>query len=112
MKKRTWHYLLKPAEYEVFCNNGGRINKKHKTEWSEYEHKIWCYDCKKDMDGFPGIFGGPIPYEATLMMMGPYCFHRYNIKRKVIEKPIQTKPGGRFYYRVDKEATKKFIKMV
>lgn len=45
LKKRTWHYIQKPYEYEMTCDkcNG------HNIEWSEYEGKIWCYDCKAQL---------------------------------------------------------------
>jgi hypothetical protein len=57
LKKRTWHYIQKPIEYEITCDKCGG----HNTWWSEFEGMIWCYDCKVDTRGTPGIFDGPIP---------------------------------------------------
>ena len=107
LKKRTWHYLYEPADYEIHCMKNGKINAKHKVTWSEYEGMIWCYDCKEDMKGFGGIFDGPIPYEATKMITGRLCFHRYNMIRKVIEAPVMR--NGRMYYRADLRLTKKLL---
>jgi hypothetical protein len=64
MKKREWIYCQKPQEYDIECDICGGTN----IEWSEYEHKIWCYDCKKDTDGTGGIFDGPIPMGLCEMM--------------------------------------------
>lgn len=64
MKKRTWHYLLKPAAFEMACDKCNSTN----LDWSEWSGKIWCYDCKIDTDGFAGVFGGPIPVNACEMM--------------------------------------------
>lgn len=63
-KKRTWCYSQYPAVYEVLCDKCGGTN----TSWSEYEHHIWCFDCKKDVKGTEGIFGGPVPIEACHLM--------------------------------------------
>lgn len=51
--------------------------------WSEYEHKIWCYDCEIDTEGFEGIFGGPIPIRVTYML--GLNFNRINLETKEIE---------------------------
>lgn len=95
--KRTWHYLLDPAEYGVHCNNRGKVNPSHKVAWSEYEGMIWCFDCKKDMRGFGGIFNGPIPVEATKLILGRQCFYRYNLERKCVEYPVTRK--GKIFFR-------------
>lgn len=93
-KKRTWHYLFEPKEYEVYCDNGIKRgeepNTNHKTTWSEWAGMIWCYDCKLDMPGFGGVFDGPIPEGAMEMIMGPICFHRYSLTRKIIQEPYHT----------------------
>ena len=73
MKKRTWHYAYAPALYSVYCDKCTSPN----TWWSEYEHMIWCYDCKIDTKGTKGVFGGPIGVEITKLLIGPYAFHRY-----------------------------------
>lgn len=108
-KKRAWHYIYSPEYYEVACDNGGAVNPEHKIAWSEYEGMIWCYDCKQDMKGFGGIFDGPIPYELSLLIFGKYCFHRFDIIKKVVRVPVQSKTSGRIAYRIDKAATKKFL---
>lgn len=73
---------MEPRQYEVLCEK----NIKHKTWWSEFEGMIWCYRCKKDMNGTGGIFDGPIPLEATKLILGENCFDRFNMKTKKIEK--------------------------
>lgn len=62
--KRDSCYCQKPTVYEISCDICGGIN----ITWSEFEHMIWCYDCKKDTPGNPGIFGGPIPSEVCKML--------------------------------------------
>jgi len=76
MKKRTWHYIQKPASYEISCDKCGG----HNIEWSEFVHRIWCYDCKKDVRGTPGIFGGPIPIGACAVL--GISFDRWDMKKK------------------------------
>jgi hypothetical protein len=107
LKRRKWHYLYNPIDYSVYCNSGGKINKEHKTAWSEFEHMIWCYDCLEDMSGSGGIFDGPIPYQGSQMIIGELCFHRYNLVKKVVEAPVMSK--GKMYYRTDKALTKKLM---
>jgi hypothetical protein len=63
LKKREWCYVMNPSSYEIACDLCGGSN----IEWSEYEHMIWCYDCKKDTRGNGGIFDGPIPIMAAKM---------------------------------------------
>lgn len=106
--KRTWVYIHPPEFYEVYCDNGGKINKDHKTAWSEFEHMIWCYDCKLDMRGFDGIFGGPIPVQATWMLMGRHAFYRFNLVTKKIEVDVHGR--GKIYYRPHAGLTKKLVK--
>lgn len=112
LKKRTWHYLLQPAEYQVHCDNGGKVNPSHKVAWSEYASMIWCFDCKLDMKGFGGIFDGPIIWEATKLILGPLCFHRYNLVKKVIEAPVFYKTKSRIDYRACPALTKRLMKPV
>jgi len=63
MKKREWIYIMTPADYEVSCDlcNGS-------VEWSEFEHRVWCWRCLKDTPGNPGIFGGPIGIEICELL--------------------------------------------
>jgi hypothetical protein len=82
MKHRKWVYVMKPQDYDIFCDkcNGRNI------EWSEYEHMIWCYDCKIDTPGFEGIFGGPIPVGACEIL--GISFARLYFKDKTIRYPV------------------------
>ena len=82
MKKRTWMYIFKPATYEISCDKCAGFN----TVWSEFAGMIWCEDCKIDTRGNEGIFGGPIPLEIAMMMMGNNCFDRFYFKSKKIWK--------------------------
>lgn len=95
LKKRKWHHLHQPDYYECCCetdvNRKPGTPAKHRVTWSEYERMLWCYDCKKDMKGFGGIFDGPIPLQATIMMLGEYCFHRWDIKKECFLAPDYTK---------------------
>ena len=72
---------MKPYQYDMYCDKckGGNI------EWSEWEHKIWCYDCKVDTDGFPGIFGGPIPVGISALL--GISFDRFYLKEKIVRYP-------------------------
>lgn len=59
MKKRKWAYILPPAAYEITCDVcGGPV------EWSEYEGRVWCKKCGKDVKGTGGIFNVPVPIQA------------------------------------------------
>ena len=62
--KRTDCYCMKPTVYEISCDLCGGSN----ITWSEYEHRIWCYDCQKDTPGNGGIFDGPIPMHLCEVM--------------------------------------------
>jgi hypothetical protein len=62
--KRDWCYCQKPAVYEVSCDLCGGDN----TTWSEYQGRIWCFDCVRDTRGTGGVFGGPIPLAACELM--------------------------------------------
>jgi hypothetical protein len=115
LKKRTWHYIHKPEFFECCCENDERMAKDaksdtvstHKITWSEYEGMIWCFKCEKDMRGFGGIFDGPIPLQATWMLMGRSAFYRYNMVKKVIEGDVLVK--GKCYYRALPKLTKRLL---
>ncbi len=79
MKKRKFHYICPPADYAIRCDKCGSIN----IEWSEYEHMIWCYDCKVDTEGSGCIFDGPTPWGAMQMLGIP--LDRWNMKKQRIE---------------------------
>lgn len=74
MKKRTWCYAMKPTAYEISCDICGG----HNITWSEYEKRIWCYDCQKDTLGNEGIFDGPIPINVCQIL--GFSLDRVDIK--------------------------------
>lgn len=80
MKKRQWTYILKPAEYEIACDKCGKLN----VMWSEYEGKIWCYECEIDTKGNGGIFMGPIPRKLCDML--GISFDRLNVETGKVVK--------------------------
>lgn len=91
MEKRTWHYVLEPFRFDMHCDKCEGTN----ITWSEYVHKIWCYDCKIYTEGFKGVFGGPIPvYGAELMGL---CFDIYNMETGKIEKLIKESDSKSMY---------------
>ena len=80
MRKRRWCYAQSPRVYEISCDlcEGSNIT------WSEFEHMIWCFDCKKDTPGKGGIFDGPIPLGCCNLL--GIRFDRINIKTGKIMK--------------------------
>lgn len=80
MKKRAWVYIQKPVSYDISCDKCGGKN----IEWSEWEGKIWCYDCKIDTPGNGGIFDGPIPLEMSKIF--GQSFDRLYFRDKSIRK--------------------------
>jgi len=80
MRKRKWIYIQKPVNYGMSCDKCGRKN----IEWSEFEHMVWCYDCKIDTRGNEGIFSGPIPLEVSKLF--GTSFDRYYFRDKTIRK--------------------------
>jgi len=69
-----------PQVYEVA---GCPHNSEHKFTWSEFEHRLWCFDCEIDFEpSHWGIFDGPIPMNLSLMM--GISFDRINIETGVI----------------------------
>lgn len=79
MRKRKWHYILKPAQYEITCDICQGVN----LEWSEFEGLVWCYDCLIDTKGTGGIFDGPIPVKLSEAL--GIVFHRWYMKKKRIQ---------------------------
>ena len=80
MKKRTEHYILNPAKFDMRCDICNGIN----LEWSEYDGLIWCYDCEKDTKGIAGIFDGPIPVNVS-HMLGIH-FDKWDMVKKHVVK--------------------------
>jgi hypothetical protein len=64
MKKRQWCYSQNPKVYCIKCDKCDGDN----IQWSEFEGKIWCYDCEIDTKGTGGIFDGPISKGICEMM--------------------------------------------
>ncbi|MBU2772434.1 hypothetical protein HMI48_00385 [Acidithiobacillus ferrooxidans] len=64
-KRRTWVYCQSPKIYEIApCDCGNED-----TQWSEFEHHLWCEKCQKDfVPAHNGIFDGPIPARAAAML--------------------------------------------
>ena len=79
-KKRTWVYVCNPQVYGMSCIQCGGVN----ITWSEFEHMIWCFHCKIDTLGTPGVFAGPIGIN-TARLMG-MSFDRVNLKTGKITK--------------------------
>lgn len=80
MEKRTWHYVQEPVVFDMHCDRCEGVN----ITWSEYVHKIWCYDCEIDTEGFKGIFDGPIPIHVSEML--GISFDIMNMKTGKIER--------------------------
>ena len=98
MKKRKWMYLKKPTFFEMSCDKCGGKN----ITWSEYEHKIWCFDCKIDTLGTGGIFDGPIPLEVSKIF--GISFDRLYFKDKSI-RSMEVR-GNKLIWRKEKNEHK------
>lgn len=81
MNKRTWHYLLQPAQFEMGpCDCGNKD-----LQWSEFERHLWCAKCEKDfIPENKGVFDGPIPVHFAKMI--GMTFDRYNMETQKVEK--------------------------
>ena len=79
--KRTWCYLQPPKQYDMApcaCGN-------HDTQWSEYEHHLWCEKCQIDfIPEHAGIFEGPIPVGCAAMF--GISFDRLNLETNTVER--------------------------
>lgn len=108
MGKRTWHYILPPTAFDMRCDKcwKGDLGDGTGTNitWSEYAHKIWCYDCEVDTEGFKGIFDGPIPMGVSRML--GITFDRFNMETNQIER-FNIKTGN---WDTPKEATKSALR--
>ena len=104
MKKRKWIYVQQPTKYDIRCDKcwDGSLESNTGTNitWSEYEHKIWCYDCEIDTEGTPGIFDGPIPI-FNISIFG-ISLNRYYLKSKAVCKPVIDKNGRIVYRKIKK----------
>lgn len=78
--KRKWCYVLPPYMFDIQCDKCGGT----KIDWSEYEHKIWCYDCEIDTDGTSGVFDGPIPIQTSRLL--GITFDRINLETEQLER--------------------------
>lgn len=80
--KRTHVYIQHPLFYDI---PGCPDNPSHVITWSEYENRLWCFDCEVDfIPKYWGIFDGPIPM-GTAKLMG-ISFDRINIETREIVK--------------------------
>ena len=98
--KRKWIYVHHPTAYDIRCHKcwDGDVNETGTNiDWSEYEHKIWCYDCKKDLSGFEGVFDGPIPMGLSEIL--GISFNRIYLKSGKMFKLVNTKDGKFSVYR-------------
>ncbi len=100
MKKRKWIYVSKPQSFDIKCDKCNGIN----IDWSEFEHKIWCYDCKIDTCGTVGIFDGPIPINIGNLL--GFTFNRLYLKSKKIMKPVESKNHKIIYRQCEKPLDK------
>ena len=80
MKKRTWRYIQNPKVYGIKCSECGGTD----IEWSEYENKIWCFKCEKDIEWTKGVFEGPIGKNASYL--SGICFDKWDMVDKKIIK--------------------------
>jgi len=93
-KRRTWHYILKPYQFEIECPKC----KGHNIEWSEYEKHIWCYDCNEDLiPEHHGVLDGPIPVHCAYLL--GLNFDRFNMITNKIE--IFNVENGKFEEKLD-----------
>ena len=90
---------MHPMAYDMRCDKcwDGDLSSKagRNIDWSEYEHCIWCYDCKIDTSGFGGLFDGPIAMGLTKML--GIVFWRIYLESKRIMKDVIS--GERIVYR-------------
>lgn len=115
MKKRTWCYVLSPVAFDMRCDRccpdeDLESGKGTNITWSEYEHMIWCFDCKIDTPGTPGIFDGPIPIQVSYTL--GLNFNRVNLITNEIEKLNLCKalgPEGKMVWDPPKEVTKNLL---
>lgn len=65
LEKRLTYYVQQPKQYEIApCSCGNED-----TQWSEWKHHLWCDKCQKDfVPEHNGIFDGPIPIGAAMLM--------------------------------------------
>jgi len=83
LKKRVWHYVQNPGQYEISCDKCGS----KEIQWSEYEKCIWCPKCLIDTKGTMGIFDGPIPVGACEVM--GISLDRWDMINKRVIKPSE-----------------------
>jgi len=96
MRKRHWCYCQKPSVYSIRCNRCGGSD----ITWSEFEKKIWCYTCEKDLRGTAGIFDFFIPLQVAKML--GISFDRIEIPSGKLMK-IKITKTGKLYWRKEPE---------
>lgn len=81
LEKRTWHYVHKPAVYEIAACSCGNQD----TMWSEFAKHIWCPVCKKDfIPEHSGILDSPVGSHLTRCV--GISFDRINIASQKRER--------------------------
>jgi hypothetical protein len=80
LEKRKNVLIHPPKYYDVAPCDCGNCN----TQWSEFEHHLWCSDCKKDFQpkNF-GILDGPMLLRTSGML--GLSFDRVNLETQEIE---------------------------
>ena len=58
MIKRTWHFAIHPAAFEISCT---KCKEREDITWSEYQEHMWCYKCEEDIKIENSVLNGPIP---------------------------------------------------
>ena len=104
MKRRQWAYVCHPANYDIECDKCHGTN----ITWSEWEQKIWRYDCEEDVSGTGGIFDGPIPL-GGMECIGISLNRVYLNSPGKMFKPVVTNAGRIVYRQCSKAERARFI---
>ena len=81
LKKRTWVYVMRPAQYEIAGCDCGNSD----PDWSEFVDHLWCRVCMKDfVPAHWGVLDGPVPVHAAGLM--GLSFDRYILSTEQVEK--------------------------
>jgi hypothetical protein len=92
-KLRTWCYARRPSAYEIASCACGNPH----TEWSEFEKRLWCSQCKIDFIPLHnGIFDGPIPIQLAIKLgmsfdrvhIATGMIERYNVETMSYDAPV------------------------
>lgn len=92
---RKQHYVMPPYAFGIQCDKCDGFE----LDWSEYESRVWCKNCKVDTEGTKGIFGGPIPIELSKLL--GWNFDKWDIEKKEYLKFVE----GEWIPQVSKDGT-------